>query len=52
MIGIPFLLIVGDRKEAVATISVRSRRDDDLGTMTLSGLEAYFQSFLEYIIDD
>lgn len=57
MIGIPFLLIVGDREEADATISVRSRRNDDLGTMTLSGLEAYFQPFPEpdqpkCIIDD
>ena len=38
---LPFLLVVGDREAETETVAVRTRRGDDLGTMTLAEFSAH-----------
>ncbi len=37
---IPYLLVVGEREAAAESVAVRTRRDGELGTMTLADLVA------------
>lgn len=41
---LPFLLIVGDREAEAATVAVRTRRGEDLGTMTLDEFCAHLDA--------
>ena len=43
---VPYMLVLGDKEVAEGLVSVRSRRDGDLGTMTL---EAFMDKLLEEI---
>ncbi len=43
---LPFLLVVGDREAESATVAVRTRRGEDLGTMTLNEFTAHLDTDL------
>ena len=43
---LPFLLVVGDREAETETVAVRTRRGDDLGTMTLAEFSAHLGAAL------
>lgn len=54
---IPYILVIGDKECAENTISVRSRRDGDLGVMNISSLQEYLKPQIEQgkprcILDD
>lgn len=44
---VPYILVVGDKEVADKTISVRSRKDGDLGVMELSTLQEYLKPQIE-----
>ena len=44
---IPYILIAGDKEAADNTVSVRSRRDGDLGAMDISALCEYLKPQIE-----
>ena len=43
---LPFLLVVGDREAETETVAVRTRRGDDLGTMTLAEFSSHLGAAL------
>lgn len=54
---IPYILVIGDKELAENTVSVRSRKDGDLGVMNISSLQEYLKPQIEQgkprcILDD
>lgn len=44
---IPYIIVVGDREDENETLTLRSRRDGDLGTMNIPALIGYLKPQIE-----
>ncbi len=44
---VPYMLVIGDKEAEDGTVAVRSRKDGDLGTMTLEDFMAKLQEEID-----
>ncbi|MEM7509368.1 MAG: threonine--tRNA ligase [Bacteroidota bacterium] len=47
----PFMLIVGEQEEGNGTVSVRKRKEGDLGTMSISDFQEHIQKELDTLLE-